>query len=87
MRKRAYTPVRVPLTRYVRDIDLAERYGISRATVWRWAQAGILPAPVKLGPATTRWDLEVIREAEAQWDGSWTLETQNKQPPLIGRRV
>jgi len=31
------------------DAEVAERLGVSKATVWRKAAAGILPKPVKLG--------------------------------------
>ncbi len=58
------------LNQYVRDRDLAERYGTSRETVRRGVQPGILPTPVRICPPTTRWDLEVIFEAEAHRGGS-----------------
>ena len=51
--------------RYLRDADLAERYGTCRATIWRWASRGILPKPVRLGPGTTRWNADEISEYEA----------------------
>ena len=31
------------------------RYGISRATRFRWLKEGYLPAPVRFGPGTARW--------------------------------
>ena len=43
---------------FLTDIDLATRYSISRATVWRWASCGRLPRPIRLGEATTRWVLD-----------------------------
>jgi len=52
-------------THYLRDVDLAERYGTSRATIWRWASRGILPKPVRLGPGTTRWNGDEISKYEA----------------------
>ena len=42
--------------KYGRDIDIAERYGISRATVWRWVREGLLPKPIKIA-GTTRFNL------------------------------
>ena len=51
---------------YVRDTDLAERYGVSRNTIWRWAKEGRLPSPVKLGPGVTRWRLADIEQWEAE---------------------
>jgi prophage regulatory protein len=50
--------------RYLTDRDVAHRYGTSRVTPWRWARAGIIPPPVKIGPSTTRW---VESELDA-WD-------------------
>jgi predicted DNA-binding transcriptional regulator AlpA len=49
---------------YLTDADLAKRYSISRATVWRWSNSGRLPPPVRLGEATTRWPLEAVLEHE-----------------------
>ena len=51
---------------YVRDTDLAERYGVSRNTIWRWAKEGRLPSPVKLGPGVTRWRLADIEQWESE---------------------
>ncbi len=50
--------------KFLTDSDLAARYSISRATVWRWANAGRLPAPVRLGEATTRWNLSEVERHE-----------------------
>jgi prophage regulatory protein len=48
------------------DIQLSRRYAVSRATIWRWANSGIIPPPVKVGPNVTRWHLtEVIAKLEA----------------------
>ena len=35
--------------------------GQSRNSVWRKSKAGTLPAPVKVGPKTTRWKVGAIR--------------------------
>lgn len=52
-----------PLPRvWASDTQLAEIYSVSRATVWRWAAAGILPQPVKLSPGCTRWRLDQIKQ-------------------------
>jgi prophage regulatory protein len=52
-------------TKYLRDTDVAARYGTSRPTIWRWTAAGRFPAPVKLSPGCTRWRLSDIEEWEA----------------------
>lgn len=45
--------------RYLRDTDLADRYGIHRNSVWRMAKQGRLPKPVSIG-GSTRWKLTEI---------------------------
>jgi predicted DNA-binding transcriptional regulator AlpA len=50
---------------FLSDKELAARYGVIRPTVWRWVSEGRLPAPVRLGPNTTRWRLIDIEEHEA----------------------
>jgi predicted DNA-binding transcriptional regulator AlpA len=44
------------------DREVAERLGISKATVWRHAAAGLLPRPVKLGHSS-RWPESDLAEA------------------------
>lgn len=51
---------------YLRDTQIANMYGISRITVWRWARNGLLPQPLRLGPSTTRWRLADIEAYEAR---------------------
>jgi len=46
------------------DTHLAELFGVSRATIWRWTAAGILPQPVKLSPGCTRWRLDQIKQLQ-----------------------
>ncbi|WP_202962190.1 helix-turn-helix domain-containing protein [Salinisphaera shabanensis] len=46
--------------RYERDRDLADRFLVSRNTIWRWAREGRLPQPVRLGPGCTRWRLSDV---------------------------
>ncbi|MDN6320678.1 MAG: AlpA family phage regulatory protein [Marinobacter sp.] len=53
-------------SKYLSDKDLAKRYGVARATPWRWVQAGVFPAPVKLSPNCTRWKLADIEAWEAK---------------------
>lgn len=51
---------------FVRDTDLARRYSVSRASIWRWTASGRLPKPVRLGPACTRWRLAEVEALEAK---------------------
>jgi excisionase family DNA binding protein len=50
---------------FLRARDVACRLGIHVRTVWRWAAAGELPAPFRLG-RTTRWrrrDIDALLSA------------------------
>ena len=59
-----------PATRkWVSDRFLADRYGVSRQTIWRWARIGKLPHPQKIGDNTSRWELG---EADAHVLGETT---------------
>ncbi len=52
---------------FLSDIEVAKRYGISRASVWRWVKNNSkAPKPIKLSPGTTRWKLSELVEFEAQ---------------------
>lgn len=50
---------------YLSDRKLAERYEVSRATVWRWTKENHLPKPVKIN-GSTRWVLADLESWEAQ---------------------
>ena len=57
------TAINTTLTQQLTDRDVAKALGISRMTVWRWAKAGRLPPPRKLGGNTTRWDSKEVIDA------------------------
>ena len=44
-------------------LEVGKALGISPATVWRWAKAGRIPQPRKLGANSTRWDSREVMEA------------------------
>lgn len=47
--------------------QVAARYSISTATVWRWsAEQKGFPSPVKFSSSCTRWSLAELE----QWEGS-----------------
>jgi len=51
---------------YLSDIQLADRYGVSRVTIWRWRKSDpSFPMPVNLSPGCVRWRLSQIEEWEA----------------------
>lgn len=50
---------------YVTDLQVALRYGVNRATPWRWAKTHPdFPKPICLSPGCTRWKLSEIEEWE-----------------------
>lgn len=51
---------------YASDRQLAERYEVSRATIWRWTKEKKFPQPVKLSPGCTRWKLSDLQA----WEGA-----------------
>lgn len=51
---------------FLSDKSLSVRYGVSRASIWRWVQAGRLPKPLKLSPGCTRWRSSDIEQWEAK---------------------
>lgn len=49
---------------YLNVTQGAQRYGVSTATIWRWARNGELPKGVKIGPNATRWRMVDITRHE-----------------------
>jgi prophage regulatory protein len=54
------------MQRFISDLQLAERYAVSRSTVWRWVHRGILPKPQQLSPGCTRWKLDEIEQRDTE---------------------
>ncbi|QJD72064.1 AlpA family transcriptional regulator [Marinobacterium sp. LSUCC0821] len=54
-------------TAYLADHQVANRYSVSRATIWRWVQSNRFIKPVKLSPGCTRWRLSDIEVWEENW--------------------
>lgn len=51
--------------KYVTDKNVAERYGVTVPTIWRWAKSVEgSPQPVKLTGGTTRWRLDELEAWE-----------------------
>jgi hypothetical protein len=46
------------------DIVLARYFSVPRQRIWVWSKEGKLPAPYKVGVATTRWKNEEVLKAE-----------------------
>lgn len=49
---------------YLSDKQVAARFGVARATPWRWVERGTFPAPIKLTPGCTRWRLSDVEAWE-----------------------
>ena len=49
---------------YIRDTQLAKRYGVARSTIWRWVHDGNFPKPVRLSDQCTRWRSSEVDEWE-----------------------
>jgi len=45
---------------WFRPKELADRWRVSRTTIWRWCKAGDLPRPTKLGKRTVAWRRSVV---------------------------
>jgi len=50
---------------FLSDKDVAARYSVHRASIWRWVKTGNLPAPIKLN-GSTRWKLSDIEAWEVK---------------------
>ena len=46
------------------DKTLARYFSVTRQRIWVWAKEAKLPAPYKVGDATTRWKNEEVLKAE-----------------------
>lgn len=55
-------------TLYLSVDQVAQRFGVSTDSIWRWKREGKFPNSVKLGGTTTRWRLGDIEE----WEGRLT---------------
>lgn len=51
--------------KYLTDLDVAARYGVSRVSIWRWVREGIFPSPKKIGQRLKRWDIDDLLGYEA----------------------
>jgi predicted DNA-binding transcriptional regulator AlpA len=58
-------PQRIGGRRFLSYADLEERYGKSRVTIWRWARAGLLPAPYETGPNSVGFASDELDERDA----------------------
>lgn len=52
--------------RYISAKTVAKRYDVCLATIWRWADNGTLPKPIKISKGSTRWSLAELEERDAK---------------------
>ena len=52
---------------YLGVARVAERYGVSADTVWRWSRNGDMPKPFKLSAGCTRWRMSDLLAHEAKF--------------------
>jgi predicted DNA-binding transcriptional regulator AlpA len=55
------------MSKYIPIAAVAERYGTSRDTVYRWMREGAdFPAPLRLPSGPLRWDVAALEAWEAR---------------------
>ncbi|WP_441256162.1 helix-turn-helix transcriptional regulator [Bradyrhizobium sp. 482_C4_N1_1] len=53
------------MTVYLQDKAVAQRYGVSRPSIWRWVKSDqSFPKPVHLSAGCSRWRLEDLERWE-----------------------
>ena len=53
----------LPAAAFVRVDTVARLYATSPSNIWRWTKKGLVPAPTKLGPQVTAWNVGALRRA------------------------
>lgn len=66
------TPAAPAATSYTTDsylnvTQVANRYGVSTDTIWRWTRDGEMPKAVKIGRNCTRWRMSDLTDHEARF--------------------
>lgn len=54
----------------ITDREVAELLGIGRSTVWKFAQEGVIPAPLRFGQRCSRWHKGSVLEAVCGGDAA-----------------
>jgi prophage regulatory protein len=50
--------------------QVAHRFSVSSATIWRWVRERRFPDPIRIGPRSTRWRRADIEDVEARLAGT-----------------
>jgi predicted DNA-binding transcriptional regulator AlpA len=72
---------------YFSDNQLAERYQVSRATIWRWHKIGLLPQVIQITTGTTRWRKSDIEARDAQVAQQSTQKAARATPKATRSRA
>ena len=59
---RAFIHATIPETGFVRLVHVLEVIPLGKTCWWEGVKSGRFPKPVKLGPRTTAWKVEDIRD-------------------------
>ena len=62
-----------PANLYLTVNQVAERFGVSADTIWRWKRNGDFPRPVRVGPNCTRWRLSDIVAHESTFQACFAM--------------
>lgn len=54
-----HEPAKAAITRLISAREVAEFYGISHSTLWRWIKDGRVPAPIRIGRRTF-WEAQTL---------------------------
>lgn len=52
----------IPTEGFVRLPQVLMMFPVSRTNLWRMVKSGAFPRPKKIGPRTTVWDVQELRE-------------------------
>jgi prophage regulatory protein len=55
---------------FIKLPQVARRYSVSRATIWRWIKSGNLPEPIKLSPSTVGFYSDQLEAFDAKARGA-----------------
>lgn len=56
--------VQMQSTTFLKVIQVANRYGVNRSTIWRWVKQGQFPKPKKINCGSSRWSSIDLEEWE-----------------------
>ena len=64
-------------------LEVGKVLGVSPATVWRLAKAGLIPQPRKIGENSTRWDSRELDDAVSKLTINPEYQNGNRKPKYM----